>query len=209
MMNEETESDVAATDAELVQQTLDGDRRAFGVLVERHQKQIFALVSKLIRDQNEVEDVAQECFIRAYKALGTFRGDAQFSTWVYRIVYNTCLTRREQQARRQDREISMFAENEQADDQPREFEDEDGPLPDEVFEATDVRERLLKHLENMPVHYRAVLVLYYYEERSYQEIADALDLPMNTVKVHLLRAKKRLKKLLTESDASEEWEREA
>ncbi len=208
-MNEDMECGVSVTDAELVQQILQGDRRAFGVLVQRHQKRVFALVSKLVRDQNEVEDVAQECFIRAYKALGTFRGEAQFSTWVYRIVYNTCLTRREQQARRQDREISMFVESDESDDEMRDFEDEEGPLPDEVFEATDIRERLLKHLDSLPVHYRAVLVLCYYEERSYQEIADALELPMNTVKVHLLRAKKRLKKLLVEDAAAEEWEREA
>ena len=150
----------------------------------------------------------RECFIRAYKALGTFRGDAQFSTWIYRIAYNTCLTRREQQAKRQEREVSMFAEVDDGDDQVREYEDEDGPLPDEVFEIADVRERLRAHLDGLPVHYRAVLVLYYYEEQSYQEIAEALDLPMNTVKVHMLRAKKQLKKALMASAASEEWERE-
>ena len=197
---------VTATDAELVERVLSGGQQAFGVIVGRHQQAVFAQVSRLVRDQNEVQDVAQECFIRAYRALGSFRGDAQFTTWLYRIVYNTCMTRREQQARRQEREVSLFEDGDDDLTGPKDFEDEDTPLPDEVLESGEARERLAKHIADLPVHYRAVLVLYYYEERSYQEIAEILDQPMNTIKVHLLRAKARLKKLLLADAAPEEWQ---
>ena len=196
----------AVADAELVQQALQGDQKAFGVLVQRYQQTVFTQVSRLVRDQNDVPDVAQECFIRVYRSLGAFRGDAQFSTWLYRIVYNTCMTRREQQVRRQSREVSMYLEDDGDDGGMQDFEDVDTPLPDEALQAVDVKERLAKHLQTLPVHYRAVLVLYYFEEQSYQEIAEILDQPMNTVKVHLLRAKKRLKKLLLADTASEEWQ---
>lgn len=150
---------MAATDAELVQRTLRGDRRSFGILVERHQDAVFGLISRLIRRQSDVEDVAQEAFIRAYRALGTFRGDAQFRTWLYRIVYNTCLDRREQQARRQEREIQVGTD-EDGQDQISAIADADAPLPDEILESDSAKERLAAHLEALPTHFRAVLTLY-------------------------------------------------
>jgi RNA polymerase sigma-70 factor, ECF subfamily len=200
------ETFVAVTDAELVQRSLQGDRRSFGVLVSRHQESVFAMISRLIREQNEVEDVAQECFIRAFRALGSFRGDSKFTTWLYRIVHNTCLTRREQQAKKQAREVSIYVDDDEGEETTMSLADEDALLPDEILEASDVRERLLRHLKELPEHYRSVLVLYYYEQRSYQEIAEILDAPMNTVKVHILRAKKQLKKRLLADSSQEEWE---
>lgn len=195
---------MAATDAELVEQTLRGDRRAFGTIVRRHQEAVFGLVSRLIRRQSDVEDVAQEAFIRAFRALRTFRGDAQFGTWLYRITYNTCLDRREQQARRQEREIQIGADDGNGDPIDS-MPDVEAPLPDEVLEASDVRERLAAHLEALPTHFRAVLTLYYYEEKSYDEIARILDEPLNTVKVHIHRAKAHLKRALREDRGTEAW----
>lgn len=192
-----------AHDAELVRRTLDGDRRAFGELVRRHQDAVFGLVSRLVGARSDVEDIAQDAFLRAYRALPTFRGDAQFGTWLYRIAWNTCLDRREQQAHRQEHEVSLGPEDDE--DDPHEPADPDAPLPDEVLEADDVRERLAHHLGQLPDHYRAVLTLYYYGQQSYDEIARVLDIPMNTVKVHIHRAKAQLRKALVAERAVEGW----
>lgn len=195
---------MAASDSELVRQTLKGDKRAFGVLIQRHQDAVFALVSRLIRNPGDVQDVAQDAFVRAYKALPTFRGDAQFGTWLYRIVWNTCLDRREQHARVQEREVQIAADEEDCNGIDG-FADEETPLPDAAFEADDVRQRLEACLNRLPVHYRAVLTLYYFEQKSYEEIAMVLDQPMNTIKVHLFRAKSHLRKALLAERSSEEW----
>ena len=197
---------MAATDAELVQRTLQGDRRSFGILVERHQDAVFGLVSRLIRRQSDVEDVAQEAFVHAYRALRTFRGDAQFGTWLYRIVYNTCLDRREHQVRQQEREVQVGTDNGD-EDRLAAMPDTDSPLPDEVLEAQDMRSRLAAHIEALPPHFQAVLTLYYYEQKSYEEIAKILDQPLNTIKVHIHRAKARLKKALLQDREAEGWER--
>lgn len=194
---------MAATDADLVQRTLDGDRRAFGVLVERHKNTVFSLVSRLM-GPNDTEDVAQEAFLRAYKALGSFRGDAQFSTWLYRITWNVCLDRREQRSRRRSREISAETIVDEETDAPAEFADEDAALPDEILEAEDLRTRLAVHIDALPVHYKAILTLYFYEQKTYEEIVEILGVPMNTVKVHLYRAKARLKTAL-EQESVEDW----
>ena len=194
---------LATQDNELVRQTLRGDKRAFGVLIQRHQDGVFALVSRLIRNQGEVQDVAQDAFVRAYKALPTFRGDAQFGTWLYRIVWNTCLDRREQHARIQEREIRVRTDDENAGIDG--FADEETPLADELFESADVRTRLDECLKRLPAHYRAVLTLFYYEQKSYDEIAEIRNQPMNTIKVHIFRAKSHLKKALLAERPSEEW----
>jgi RNA polymerase sigma-70 factor, ECF subfamily len=195
---------VAVSDAELVQRTIDGDRRSFALLVERHKQSVFGLITKLM-GPNDVEDVAQDSFLRAFKSLDSFRGDAKFSTWLYRITWNTCLDRREQRSRRQSREIPVEVMSDVDDDEPMEFADEDADLPDEVLEASDIRERLAKHLDGLSVHFKAVLTLYYFEQMSYDEIAESLDIPMNTVKVHIYRAKAHLKKALLK-DNSGEWD---
>ena len=193
------------TDAELVRRTLKGDRRAFGSLVERHKDEVFGLVSRLMGTTSDVEDVAQECFIKAYRALNTFRGDAQFGTWLYRIAYNCCIDRREQRSRRRSHEVMIDARDDDDDEGPQEFADDEALLPDELLEAADIRTRLAHHLNELPVHYRAVLTLYYFEQNTYEEIAQVLDVPMNTVKVHIHRAKARLKTALLADGAPEEW----
>jgi RNA polymerase sigma-70 factor, ECF subfamily len=195
---------VAVSDAELVQRTIDGDRRSFALLVERHKQSVFGLITKLM-GPNDVEDVAQDSFLRAFKSLDSFRGDAKFSTWLYRITWNTCLDRREQRSRRQSREIPVEVMSDDDDNEPMEFADEDADLPDEVLEASDIRERLAKHLDGLSVHFKAVLTLYYFEQMSYDEIAESLDIPMNTVKVHIYRAKAHLKKALLKDDSGE-WD---
>jgi len=195
---------LAAGDSELVRQTLKGDKRAFGVLIQRHQDAVFALVSRLIRSPGDVQDVAQDVFIRAYKALPTYRGDAKFGTWLYRIVWNTCLDRREQHARVHEREVQIVADEEDCNGIDG-FADGETPLPDAAFEADDVRQRLEACLNRLPVHYRAVLTLFYYEQKSYDEIAEILNQPMNTIKVHLFRAKSHLRKALLAERSSEEW----
>ena len=186
------------TDAELIRRTLNGDHVAFAELVDRHTDAVYALVSEVVRHRDEAEDIVQECFVRAYKSLATFRHDAQFGTWIRRIAYNIAVTRSRQQARR----AETFSPEEPASLDMREGGD---PLPDSIVEARDLEVRVAKHINNLPEHYRVVLVLFYHEGLSYQDIAEVLDKPANTIKVHMKRAKAWLKKLLLEEAEPVEW----
>ena len=189
---------MAAPDPELIRLTLAGDRDAFGVLVDRYGHTVCGLVSEVVRQKGDVEDIVQECFMRAYRSLGNFRHDAQFSTWLFRIAHNLAITRSQQQVR----SANTFVCSEE---DVLESYEVDELLPDEILEARDLEERLMEHIDALPDHFRETLVLYYYEGQSYRDIAAILGKPMNTVKAHLRRAKAQLKKLLLAEYQPEEW----
>ena len=130
--------------------------------------------------------------------MGTFRGESAFTTWLLRIAHNTAITRSTQQVRRSE---TFTGED---DHSPDDYEASE-PLPDDILEARNLQDRLARHIDTLPEHYRVALVLYYYQDRSYQELAEILDRPMNTVKAHLRRAKAQLKKLLLAYSTSEDW----
>jgi RNA polymerase sigma-70 factor, ECF subfamily len=212
---------VTETDSELIRQAIDGDHSAFGQLVDRYSAAVACVVGNLVRRKDDVEDVVQECFIRAYQALGSFRQDSSFRTWLFRIAHNTAITRSTQQVRRSETFVGEGAQSpgahrahaNRADDheahdyQAHDYEAND-PLPDDVLEAKDLEHRLARHIDALPAHYREALMLYYYQEQSYKEMAEILDKPINTVKAHMRRAKAQLKKLLASDSAMEEWQQD-
>ena len=189
---------VDETDIELIRRTLDGNQAAFSVLVERYADAVYAVVVDVLRKPGDADDVVQECFVRAYKSLATFRQEARFGTWLQRIAYNLAVTRSRQQVRRGE----TFTTEDQ---QILEARGADDPLPDEIVANKDLAQKLAAHMERLPEHYRLALTLYYYEGYSYQEIAEVVDRPVNTVKVHMRRAKAFLKRLLLEQAEPVEW----
>jgi RNA polymerase sigma-70 factor (ECF subfamily) len=173
------------TDAELVARAQKGDEAAFEQLVRRHQRYVFNLAYRVLDDYAEAEEVAQEAFVRVWRGLPGFRGQAQFTTWLYRIVYNLCLNRLPG-LRRELLQIEPLEEVLVSSD----------PSPPELFAARELSAFLHAQLDRLPEKYRMVLTLRYLQHLSYAEIAAALELPMGTVQTHLHRARRLLRERL-------------
>ena len=175
-------------DAELVRLAQEGDRWAFDVLVRRHQNGVFTLALRLTADYSLAGDVSQEAFVRAWRALGKFRGDAQFSTWMHRIVVNTAWTAKRRQGRHRHSPIDDFADMLEAT----------GQTPDEAAAQRELRGLLSEAVQTLPWPQRSVLVLKDVYGWSHQEIADELGISVTAAKVRLHRARRRLQVFLEE-----------
>ena len=174
-------------DLELVRQAQQGKEPAFEALVERYKNRVFGLIVRTLGDRQAADDLAQEVFLRIYRALPYFRGDARFSTWVYRIVVNLCYQARKQQPIR---EVPLDA---RADDNwPR----HELRARDTAVDDLEVRDRLEKALAELPVNYRLLIAGHYLEGIGYEDLAEAMKLPLGTVKTQLHRAKQRLRQVL-------------
>lgn len=166
----------------LVQRSRGGDEDAFAQLVMQNQSGIFALLLRMTRDQEEAVDLAQDTFLRAWRALPSFREEARFGTWLYRIAYNVCLNRR--LVDRGDRAELELVETVRA---PA------GDEPSERFAQRERRELLARSIDRLLPRHKLVLHLFYWADLSYEEIASILRMPVGTVKTHLFRAKAELR----------------
>lgn len=180
-----------ATDESLVARCRAGDTEAFAVLVDRYRRRIFSLVLRMVGNWDDAQDLAQEAFVRAYQGLHTFDGRQRFSPWLYRIAVNHCIS-----ALRRKRPLTAPLEVEE-DGELREV-----PLPDSSFDPArcwlqaEERRELHQAILALPEKYRAAILLYHVEELSYEEMAQVLDLPINTVRTHLHRARALLRRML-------------
>ncbi len=172
-------------DSELVHQVIGGNNNAFRFLVSKHQRLVLHVVGRIVQQQDQVEDVCQDVFIKVFKTLKNFRGDSKLSTWIASIAYNTAITHIRKQKRRN--ELSY-------NEQPLLLADEqDSGLNQKVLEIEEAHRYLLKLIETLPVHYRTVLTLYHLEEFSYKEIVEITGMPEGTIKSYLNRARTLLK----------------
>ncbi len=178
-----------AQEEQLVRQAQAGDTEAFAALVAAHQHFCYNLALQSLADTREAEDVTQEAFLRAWLALPRFRHQARFRTWLYRIVTNLCYTH----LPRLRRNLEALAEDELADVPSEPF---DNPLAN--LQVEERRACLHAQIDRLPESQRLIVLLRYREELSYEEIADALDIPLGTVKIGLFRARQRLRAALLE-----------
>ncbi len=167
---------------ELVRRGQAGDNDAFARLVERNQTGIYNLALRMTRDPEEAIDLTQETFLRAWRSLAGFRAEAKFSTWLYRIAYNVCLSRRIVHR-------GTFADSSAAELVPMPEKEE----PPAVVLRQERRERVVAAMNKLSPAYRLVLDLYYWRDCTYDEIASILEMPMGTVKTHIFRAKAALR----------------
>ncbi|MBI4801671.1 MAG: sigma-70 family RNA polymerase sigma factor [Elusimicrobia bacterium] len=170
----------------LLKRIAGGEKEFFGELVLKHQDFIFNMVKGFVRFEEDARDITQEVFLKAYENIDKFRGDSKFSSWLYRIAYNHSINWSERKAGRETQLDDSFAET----------ISEEPSTADEMFDRELVLSRIKEIIEELPVKYKIVLKLYYFKEKSYQEIADTLGIPINTVKIQLLRAKEQVRKKL-------------
>ncbi len=183
-------------DGELVREALAGDRRAFDLLVLRHGDMLFNLCFRMLGDDDEAADCAQDAFIRAYRSLAGFRGEAAFTTWLYRIAVNTCKNRLASSAYRRSRSMVRL-EGTGADDAvlpPDERAASSNPTV--RFERGEREAAIQRALDELPPDEKTVAVLCDIEGRSYEETAALTDMRLGTVKSRLARARRRLRSKL-------------
>jgi len=173
-------------DQELVRRVQHGDKKAFDVLVRKYQQKIVKLISRYIRDQDEVLDVAQETFIKAYRALAKFRGDSAFYTWLYRIAINTAKNYLVAQSRRPPDTDIDAADAVQFDGDSKLRETD---LPEELVHRDEVERVIYETIEELPQDLRTAITLRELEGLSYEEIAQAMDCPIGTVRSRIFRAR--------------------
>jgi RNA polymerase sigma-70 factor (ECF subfamily) len=185
-------------DQQLVERAQRGDKRAFELLVEKYQRKLARLLSRLIRDPGEVEDVTQEAFIKAYRALPSFRGDSAFYTWLYRIGINTAKNYLVAMGRRAP--TSTDVEAEEAEGQEGGELLRDINTPDSLLLSKEIGDTVNAAIESLPEELRSAIQLRELDGMSYEEIAKLMDCPIGTVRSRIFRAREaiaeRLKPLL-------------
>lgn len=179
------------TDWEWVQRVQNGKTDAFEVLIQRHQKQLFNLLYRWLGDVEEASDAAQEVFLAAFRSIQKFRGDALFSTWLYRIAVNHAMTRRKRLALDQARGGSARPADPEAD--PLADVPDPRPNPAEEAEQNEAHARIQQGLNSLKEEDSLIILLHDLRGLSYEEIAHVLKLPLGTVRSRLHRARLALK----------------
>jgi RNA polymerase sigma-70 factor (ECF subfamily) len=171
-----------ASERDLVERCRAGDEGAFQELVETYKNLVFALIARTIQDRARAEDLAQDVFLRIHRGLPYFRGEAQLSTWIYRIVSNVCV---QEQGRPR---AAASLDDERTRVRPT--------AADRRFDDLELRDRLEKAIARLPPNYRLLIAGHYLDGVQYEDLAEALQLPIGTVKTQIYRAKQQLRRLL-------------
>ncbi|WP_308388828.1 RNA polymerase sigma factor RpoE [Acidithiobacillus sp. AMEEHan] len=183
----------AQTDLLLVQRVQQGERQAFDLLVRKYQHKVVALIGRFVRQPEEAEDVAQEAFVKAYRALHNFRGDSAFYTWLYRIAVNTAKNHLVAQGRK----VSIADVD---TDEAEQFDSADGlreyDTPEGLLLTKEIAQHIDAALKALPADLREAVSLRELEGLSYDEIAQVMDCPVGTVRSRIFRAREAIAKVL-------------
>jgi RNA polymerase sigma-70 factor, ECF subfamily len=198
------------TDQTLVERTVAGDQRAYELLVIKYQRRIQRLIGRMVRDVDLVEDIAQETFIRAYRALAQFRGEAQFYTWLYRIAVNTAKKALGDLKRDPLVSQSALRGGGEEDDETSAVENEltTFETPETVLAAKEIAATVNSAMEALPEELRQAITLREIEGLSYEEIAEAMNCPIGTVRSRIFRAREAISikvKPLLENQSGKRW----
>jgi RNA polymerase sigma-70 factor, ECF subfamily len=174
-------------DRQLVERAQRGDKHAFELLVEKYQRKLARLLSRFIRDPAEVEDVTQEAFIKAYRALPAFRGDSAFYTWLYRIGINTAKNYLMAMGRRAPTSTEVEAEEAEGFEEGEQLRDIN--TPESLLLSNEIAETVNSTIEALPEELRTAIQMREIEGMSYEDIAKAMDCPIGTVRSRIFRAR--------------------
>lgn len=193
-------------DRQLVERAQGGDKRAFGLLVSKYQRKLARLLSRLIRDPAEVEDIAQEAFVKAYRALPSFRGDSAFYTWLYRIGINTAKNHLVALGRRAPTTTEFNA------DEAEGFEDgeqlRDINTPESMLMSKQIADTVGEAMDQLPEELRMAITMREIEGLSYEDIAAAMNCPIGTVRSRIFRARDAIAaklRPLIDTDEDKRW----
>jgi len=198
----------ADSDALLVERTVAGDQKAFELLVVKYQRRIQRLIGRMVRDVDLVEDIAQETFIRAYRALGQFRGEAQFYTWLYRIAVNTA--KKALMDLKRNPTVSENAYKSDDDDETSRVENEltSPETPEAVLASKEIAIIINEAMQDLPEELREAITLREIEGLSYEEISEAMNCPIGTVRSRIFRAREAISakvRPLLENQTGKRW----
>ncbi|MCS6923981.1 MAG: sigma-70 family RNA polymerase sigma factor [Fimbriimonadales bacterium] len=183
-----------SSDEVLLERFREGDESAFDLLVRRYEQRVYQLAYRLTNNPDDAADVAAEAFLRMYNSLKRFRGDAQLSTWLYRVVSNVFFDFRKRESRHQHIPLEMPSED---GDDAMELPIEDDRIDIMGHALREEQKRvLMEAIQQLPEYQRVMVILFHVEERSYEEIAQILGLPLGTIKSRLNRARNALRQIL-------------
>jgi RNA polymerase sigma-70 factor (ECF subfamily) len=183
------------SDQSLVQRVQKGDQQAFALLVAKYQRRIFRLISRFVSDPATAEDIAQETFLRAYRAIGRFRGDSQFYTWLYRIAVNTAKRSALDDARSPVlQENATFSQDEETFPKQEQLSSMD--TPDAVMASREIADTVNAAMDALPEELRTAIVLREIDGMSYDEIAQVMGCPVGTVRSRIFRAREAIARQL-------------
>ena len=202
-------ADTTDSDLMLVERTVAGDQRAFELLVIKYQRRIERLIGRMVRDVDLVEDIAQETFIRAYRALPQFRGDAQFYTWLYRIAVNTAKKALMELKRDPLESESAFKSNDEDDETSAVGNELTFPeTPETVLAAKEIAAAVNSAVDALPEELKQAVTLREIEGLSYEEISLVMNCPIGTVRSRIFRAREAISakvKPLLENQSGKRW----
>ncbi|MCH7903247.1 MAG: sigma-70 family RNA polymerase sigma factor [Armatimonadetes bacterium] len=185
-----------ADDSLLIEHSQEGDRQAFDALIRKYEQRAYQYAHRLTSNPEEASDIVAEAFVRVFNALKNFKGQSSFSTWLYRILTNCYLDHRKKERNRQHQSLEASLRLDGGEVQMQ-VEDQ-SPRADEIAEQNEREQAVQAALGHMPEYQQVMLVMYHVEALSYEDISDALDLPIGTVKSRLNRARLALRDRLAQ-----------
>lgn len=192
-MKEEERHKRAEEDAVLVKRAIAGDEKAFKALIRRYKNPVAQIVYKLVKDRNQIEDLTQEVFIKAFQHLKDFDYEHQFASWLFKITNNHCID----YIRKKKLKVYSIDEQIRTEEGEMEYEIPDSTYEPDLHMLREQKSRLIRQaIDSLPKKYREVIILRHQEELSYEEIAEKTGLPVNTIKVQLFRAREMMYKFL-------------
>jgi RNA polymerase sigma-70 factor (ECF subfamily) len=181
-------------DQEVIESVKKGNQSDFSILVDRYKNKAFSLLKRMLKNEFDAEEVLQDCFLKAYNSLNNFKGESKFSTWFYRIVYNTALTIISSKKRKTETEMSSIDDHLNLESSYR----------SNISDSEDVSEIINKLVNQLPEKHSAVLSMFYLDEMSCEEISEAMNISVSNVKVLLYRSRNALRDIIIKQNLKSE-----
>jgi RNA polymerase sigma-70 factor (ECF subfamily) len=182
------------SDQEIIDSVKKGNDTDYSILVDRYKNKAFSMLKRMLKNQFDAEEVLQDCYLKAYNSLNSFKGEAKFSTWFYRIVYNTALTKLSSKKRKTESEMSSVEDH---------FNLESEYNVDDI-EKKDIQEFIQDTINKLPERYAAVISMFYMNEMSIEEISEVMGISITNSKVLLHRSRNSLRDLIINSKLAKE-----
>jgi RNA polymerase sigma-70 factor (ECF subfamily) len=182
------------SDQEIIDSVRKGNSSDYSILVDRYKNKAFSMLKRMLKNEFDAEEILQDCFLKAYKSLNNFKGEAKFSTWFYRIVYNSALTKLSSQKRRTETEMTSVEDHINLESEYNSNE----------IEKMDVNHLIHKTISKLPERYSAIITMFYLNEMTIDEISEVMGISISNVKVMLFRSRNALRDLILKTKLAEE-----